>query len=106
MEAPHEEFAIQEGRRENVVVVTLRGDLDLATSAGVTARLAEHRDAQVPVILDLDTLNFIDSSGLRVILQAVEDSRREGWSFRVTAGSEPVRRLLDAAGLAGRLPVI
>ena len=105
MDAPHEAFTITETQGEGVTAVALRGDLDLASADGVTRRLQALRDAGEPVVLDLDELNFIDSSGLRVILQAVEDSRA-GWSFRVTAGSEPVRRLLEAAGLTGRLPVV
>ncbi len=101
-----EEFTIQVSRRQDATVLTLRGDLDLASAEGLSASLATHRDAGEPVILDLDALNFIDSSGLRVILQAVEASGRDGWSFRITAGSEPVQRLLQAAGLTGRLPVV
>lgn len=104
MSSPPEDFTIRESRSDDVAVLALRGDLDLASADSVTARLHRHRDAGQPVILDLDALEFIDSSGLRVILQAVEDSRREGWSFRVTEGSAPVRRLLEAAGLTGRLP--
>ena len=106
MEAPHQDFTIREIRSQDSVVMALHGDLDVATADVVTARLAALREAGDPVILDLDRLDFIDSSGLRVILQAVEDSRRDNWSFRVTAGSEPVRRLLEAAGLTGRLPVV
>jgi anti-anti-sigma factor len=101
-----EELEIRESRADGAVVVALHGELDLATADGVAARLAEHRDAGEPVLLDLDSLEFIDSSGLRVILQAVEASRRGGWPFHLTAGSEPVRRLLDAAGVADLLPIV
>jgi anti-anti-sigma factor len=101
-----DDFAMDEARGPAAVTVTLRGDLDVASAPAVSARLAAHRTALEPVILDLDALEFIDSSGLRVILQAVEDSRRDDWSFRITPGSEPVRRLLSAAGLSGRLPMV
>jgi anti-anti-sigma factor len=101
-----EELEITESRADGAVVVALHGELDLASADRVSARLGALRDAGQPVVLDLDSLEFIDSSGLRVILQAAEDSRRGGWPFHLTAGSEPVRRLLDAAGVAGLLPVV
>ena len=104
-EAP-EPFAIEETRREGTTVLVLLGELDLAYADELSARLAELRDRGEPVILDLDRLEFIDSSGLRVLLQAVQDSRAGAWRFAVTKGSDAVARLLRGAGLEGRLPTV
>ena len=56
------------------------------------ARLAELRDRGEPVILDLDRLEFIDSSGLRVLLQAVQDSRAGAWRFAPSRIPPPTMR--------------
>ena len=101
-----EPFAIEETRRGETAVLVLHGELDLAYADELSARLAELRDRGEPVVLDLDRLEFIDSSGLRVLLQAVQDSRAGDWSFAVTKGSEAVARLLRGAGLEGRLPTV
>jgi len=70
----------------------------------VQQRLAELRDAQQPVVLDLDRLTFMDSTGIRLVLTACEDAERTGWSFQVTRGSERVKHVLDAAQVIDRLP--
>jgi anti-sigma B factor antagonist len=105
-QAPEPPFAIEETRREGTTVLVLHGELDIAYADELSARLAALRDRGEPVILDLDRLDFIDSSGLRVLLQAVEDSRAADWRFAVTKGSEAVGRLLRGAGLEGRLPTV
>ena len=106
MEHSPETFQIEESSRNGTTVLTLHGELDLASADGLSARLAELRDDGEPVLLDLDQLEFIDSSGLRVLLQAVQDSESSGWGFHVTRGSAAVARLLHGAGLEGRLPTV
>jgi two-component system OmpR family sensor kinase len=100
-----EEFRIEEGRRNGVVVLRLRGDLDLASADAVAERLDALSAANEPVLLDLDSLSFMDSSGLRVVLQAAETSRTSGWRFTLTPGSEQVRHLFASAGVTDRLPI-
>ena len=106
MEQPPGTFEIDESRANGTTVLTLHGELDLASADRLSARLAELRDRGEPVLLDLDQLEFIDSSGLRVLLQAVQDSEGGPWSFHVTRGSDAVGRLLRGAGLEGRLPTV
>jgi anti-sigma B factor antagonist len=106
VERPAEPFEIEESRRDGTTVLILHGELDLAYADGLSARLAELRDRREPVILDLDQLEFIDSSGLRVLLQATQDSEGGQWRFQVTRGSAAVERLLRGAGLEGRLPTV
>jgi two-component system, OmpR family, sensor kinase len=100
-----QEFRIEEGRRDGVVVLRLRGDLDLASADAVTQRLDALSAEGQAVLLDLDSLSFMDSSGLRVVLQAAETSRTSGWKFTVTPGSEQVRNLFASAGVTDRLPI-
>ena len=106
MEPPSEPFAIEESQRDGTTVLMLFGELDLAYADRLSSRLAELRDRGQAVILDLDRLEFIDSSGLRVLLQATQDSEGGAWRFQVTRGSEAVARLLHGAGLEGRLPTV
>lgn len=99
-------FAIEEARRGDATVVIVHGELDLEYAGELSGRLAELRERGDAVVLDLDHLDFIDSSGLRVLLQAVQDSQEHAWSFHVTKGSPAVGRLLRGAGLEGRLPTV
>jgi anti-anti-sigma factor len=105
-DAPVEEFRIDEDRRDGAVVLRLRGELDLASADAVAQRLDALAAAGDAVVLDVDRLSFMDSSGLRVVLQAAETSRTSDWSFSLTAGSEQVRNLFASAGVTDRLPIV
>jgi anti-anti-sigma factor len=84
--------------------VRLRGELDIATGDAVARRLAVLRERGESVVLDLDELTFMDVSGIRLVLTAAEDSRRDGWMFAVTRGSRPVRRVFRLLDLDNQLP--
>jgi anti-sigma B factor antagonist len=84
--------------------ITLRGELDLATVDEVRDRLDALRAAGRPVVLDLDHLTFMDSTGIRLVLEAVRHSDRDGWRFEVTRGSTSVRRIFASARIDDRLP--
>jgi anti-sigma B factor antagonist len=97
-------FEMAERTAGETTIVALMGELDFGTVGQVQARLAELRDAGAPTLLDLDGLSFMDSTGIRLVLSACEDAERGDWSFRVTRGSERVRRVLEAAAVIDRLP--
>lgn len=82
----------------------LRGELDLASAPTVAERLARLRDRHERVLLDLDELEFIDMSGLRMVLSATDNASRDGWTFAITRGSAPVRRLVALTLMDGQLP--
>jgi anti-anti-sigma factor len=84
--------------------VRLRGELDIATAGAVAKRLAALRERHEAVLLDLEELTFIDASGIRLVVDAAEDSRRDGWVFSVTRGSWPVRRVLELLEIDKHLP--
>lgn len=101
---PSDLFELHERREADMIVVSLSGELDFGTVGPVQQRLGELRDAGQPVLLDLDELTFMDSTGIRLVLTACEDAAAHDWSFRVTRGSERVRHVLEAAQVIDRLP--
>lgn len=101
---PTESFDLDERADGERSVVVLRGELDLATVDEVRARLDELRAEGRPVVLDLDELSFMDSTGIRLVLEAVRYRERDGWRFEVTRGSTAVQRIFAAARIDDRLP--
>ncbi len=84
------------------------GELDIAAAGVLTQALAraDRSDALV-VILDLAGVTFIDSAGVRCVLQAVASSRAGADKLRIRREySEPVRRLFDMVGASDRLPYV
>jgi anti-sigma B factor antagonist len=85
-------------------VIAVSGEIDIATVDEVAAVVREELMAG-PVSLDLHELSFMDSSGLRMLLDLLRQSEQAGWSL--TIGSElrqNVRQLLDVAGIIDVLP--
>lgn len=79
--------------------VALQGELDLASARQMEEHFAS-LDEQSPsrVVVDLAGLEFIDSSGLRVLLLADARARERGYELVLLAGQEPVRRVFEMTG--------
>lgn len=84
-------------------VVAPRGEVDIATSPQVLTALA---DASGDVVLDLRDVTFLDSSGLRVIIQQERRAQEEGHGFGIVPGPAEVQRILEVAGVADRLQTL
>jgi anti-anti-sigma factor len=94
----------QVNRADGTVVVTVRGELDMATAPELQAVLADLAARGQGTVLDLSALSFIDSTGLRLVLAAGVESERDGWGFALARDlPTPVDRLLDLAGVRDRL---
>ena len=86
----------QGGRR-----LILRGELDLATAERLEAALS---DAGTPVVLDLKRLTFMDSTGVRVLLEAAE---RAGGGLRIIPPANGDARVtIEETGIAALLPLM
>ena len=101
MEIEHEVRALGEGGEVAVVIPT--GDIDLATADEFAAALRRSAQATTTdgLILDLRGVNFIDSSGLRVVLMAAQELGRR--LATVVAAGSPVSMLIDLAEVADRV---
>jgi anti-sigma B factor antagonist len=85
----------------DVVHVRPFGELDIATTPQVAAPLDETRaDGHRKVVLDLAGLTFVDSSGMRAIVEAHHAAARHGIEFAVLPGPPAVQRAFEVAGLA------
>jgi anti-sigma B factor antagonist len=102
---PPPEFAVEE-RHDPGGVVTLRptGELDIGSAERLRRALLEGRRAGDRVVLDLGRLEFIDSTGLRTIVHAVEAARRDRWELRLRRGPRAVHRVFEISGVINALP--
>jgi len=88
-------------------IVSLSGELDMASADVLQQAIeGEKLSAETMVVLDLQQLQFVDSTGLRIILMALERCRERGQKFAITPGSPQVQRLLSVTGVAEHLPTI
>jgi anti-sigma B factor antagonist len=89
------------------IVVELEGELDMANAPLLQSAIENPElTAAKTVVLDLQRLTFLDSTGLRIILAAREQCWRRGQEFAVTPGSQQVQRLLSVTGVGEHLRTI
>jgi anti-anti-sigma factor len=91
----------------DAAVVEIRGELDLAGSAALEQELARLEDAQGgTIVLDLRGVEFMDSSGLRVIAVSVQRARSLGRRLALVPGTEQVMRVFDITRMRERLDFV
>jgi anti-anti-sigma factor len=102
-----EALSIVSERRGSTHYVAPSGELDIATVQLLEGALlaVEQTDVEM-IVLDLSSLAFIDSNGLRLVLDLNDRCGGAADRLRVIAGSPAVERLLDIVGLRERLPLI
>lgn len=88
------------------VVVTVSGELDVYTAPLLRDALLTLPLAELDVVVgDLSGLEFMDSSGLGVLVAAQKKLRAGGGGLRLVCAGGPVLRMLDLTGLSTALAV-
>lgn len=91
-------FTIQAEREGTVVRVN--GDLDVVTASQLRERLADLvRRGHYDLIVDLEAVSFLDSSGLAVLVNALKRARAHDGSVRLVCTSEPLLQIFRITGL-------
>ena len=82
--------------------ITARGDID-AHTAPILAAAIESSGALVR--LDLSAVDFVDSSGLRILIDAHQRLRDAAGSLTIIAPSDAVVRLFEISGVQDYLTI-
>ena len=86
-------------------VITVAGEVDIATAPQLGHHLAALAGSGRPVIADLDQVSFIDAAGLRVLSAAARQAAAAGGSLHVVSGRYQVRRVFALTGLDRQIPL-
>ncbi len=89
-------FRARAERRGEVVVIVATGELDLA---GAPLLAEAVPDGDEPVVIDLESVGFMDSSGLRALLEARQRCLESGRPLALARPSDAVRRVLELVDL-------
>ncbi len=85
---------------QNAYLVSLHGELDGATAKGLEAEFIRIEATSVSrIVLDLCELEFIDSTGLAVILRADRRANNDGHVLRVLRPQGQVARIFELTHL-------
>ncbi|HEX3512311.1 MAG TPA: STAS domain-containing protein [Solirubrobacteraceae bacterium] len=85
--------------------IALRGELDIASAHALESAVVELCVAGArEIVLDMQELEFIDSTGFRAILTSRERCEECGAQLVMTRPRERVNRMLHVSGMLRRLP--
>ena len=100
---PH--FHADVKREDARAVLQLTGELDVSSSTVLEEELGRLEDVPT-IVLDLSQLEFVDSTGLGVLVKTHQRLREQDRRLAVIQGGGQVRRLLELTGLDQQLTLI
>lgn len=101
-----QQLKVDVSRVDHAHLLTVRGELEMASALGLAAPLTEIAgDGDGPVLLDLSDLTFMDSTGMSVLLNARRRLTRQGRSMAIVCPEGPVRRVFELTNMVDTLRV-
>jgi anti-anti-sigma factor len=97
-------FKVRSEQADGVFVVTVQGELDMNTAADLERELeAPLRAAPAPLLIDLSACEFIDSTGIALLVRSWQTLEGNG-NLALCGVADQVRRVLDITGLEQTIP--
>jgi len=100
-----EGIRISSGRRDGFAVVAVSGELDIVTSRQFDECLVEVRRDDMPIIIDLSAVDFMDTGSLAVIVGHWKQVTAAGGTLALAGARYRYTKTLWITGLADRLPM-
>ncbi|MGH2917006.1 MAG: STAS domain-containing protein [Solirubrobacteraceae bacterium] len=96
-------LSVRSERDGDMYVIELHGELDLDGAPAVEEELLRSEDSDATsIVVDLSRLEFIDSTGIRLIVMAAK--RCDEGRLTLLRGPKQVHRVFEITDLADRLP--
>lgn len=92
-------FSVEVTRSDGEAVVAVRGEIDLVTAPVLWESLVEFVAEPNRVMLDLSQTEFIDSTGLGVLVRALKRLRHHGGDLVLRAPRPNARKVLSITSL-------
>jgi len=97
-------LAVRTARRNGAWVVSLEGELDLANADVAEGALREaSEDESMSLVVDMQELTFIDSTGIALLVSLMRSERCRGRLSFVPSTAPEVVRVLQVTGIEERL---
>ena len=94
-----ERFSVEASVNDRRVVLMVAGEVDLASADGLRVDFDRWLTDADTVVVDCAGITFIDSTGLRTLLEASSKAEESGTRFRLAAVPAPVARVFELAGV-------
>jgi anti-sigma B factor antagonist len=100
------ELAVQLEEQDGWTVARAAGDLDLTTAPRLREQLVQVvMEGRPRIVLDLEGVDFIDSTGLGVLVGVLKRTRSQGGDLRLVSQRTGLRKILELTTLDRALPL-
>ncbi len=86
-------------------IVCLTGDVDMHSSPSVRQGILDCLKQNVPVLVELSAVTYMDSSGVASLVEGFQVARKQGLEFGLAAVAQPVMNVLRLARLDRVFPI-
>jgi anti-sigma B factor antagonist len=99
-------LAVKRSRSDGYEVLAVEGEIDIATAPRMIAALNEVLAAiESPLVVDLSSVVFMDSTGLALLINARRRMMRRGHGFAIVCPAGPIARVFEIADMVERLRI-
>lgn len=100
------ELTIEVRHERDHAIMTVTGEIDIATVAQLRERLFGLADDGQSVIVDLSQVSFVDSTGLGALVGAARRAAAHGGSLQAVGAQRQIRQLFRVTGLDGQVRLV
>jgi anti-sigma B factor antagonist len=94
------DLGLEVTKRERSVVVTVTGEVDVATAPRLRSQLVSLvGDGERRIICDLEGVDFLDSTGLGVLVGALKRARTHGGELIMVCTQRRLLKVFEITGL-------
>jgi anti-sigma B factor antagonist len=99
-------LAVERHRSDGYEVLAAEGEIDIATAPRMIAALNEVlAEITTPLVVDLSSVVFMDSTGLALLINARRRVVRRGQGFAIVCPAGPIARVFEIADMVESLRV-
>jgi anti-sigma B factor antagonist len=99
-------LAVERSRVDGYELLAVEGELDIATAPRMIAALNDaFAELSVPLVVDLSSVDFMDSTGLALLMNAHRRVKRRGHGFAIVCPGGPISRVFEIADMVESLNV-
>lgn len=101
-----ENLLVQRNERGSWTVLDVKGEVDLDTAPALKGALADAiKDGASNIVVNLEGVEFLDSSGLGVLIGGLKRCKEAGGMLALAGPRRPVRKVLTITGLDKVFPI-
>lgn len=98
------DFSVEVDKNNSLPIVRVKGEIDVYTCTQLNTRLQEliQQDGIHTLVLNLEHIQYIDSTGLGTIAHAAREVQRDNGHIRVVCPKPQVRKIFEISGLTNK----